>query len=99
MRLLTLLMLACFLMTGCAFGGPQTPDSKPVKTEPPPNLTAPPQPLPQPDSGRMRDLEANHLQVSKAYHLLASQMCLLLAYLQINHPECQAFEAGRGKTD
>jgi hypothetical protein len=37
--------------------------------------------------------------VSKAYHLLASQMCRLQAYLQINHPECQAFEAGRGKTD
>lgn len=94
MRLLTLLTLACCLLTGCASGVRPTVD-EPIKTAPPPNLTAPPQPLPQPESGQMRDLEANHTQVAKAYHLLASQMCQLLGYLQINHPECRAFDPPR----
>lgn len=94
MRLLTLLTLACCLLSGCASG--VTPMlEEPIKVPPPANLTAPPQPLPQPASGQMRDLELNHRQVAKAYHQLASQMCLLLAFLEINHDNCINFEADR----
>lgn len=92
MRLLILLTLACCLLTGCALGVRPMPETTPVRTSPPPNLTTPPRQLPQPQTGQMRDLEANHRQVTKAYHLLASQMCQLQAYLQIDHPECRAFE-------
>lgn len=98
MRLLILLTLAFCLLTGCASGVTPTPE-EPIRTSPPPNLTAPPRQLPQPETGHMRALEANHLQVAKAYHLLASQICQLQAYLQINHPECRAFESKSGKTD
>lgn len=91
MRLPILLTLVCCLLIGCAHGARPTPE-EPLQTAPPPNLTMPPQPLPQPDSGRMRDLEANHREVARAYHRLASQMCQLLAYLQIKPPECRLFE-------
>lgn len=92
MRLLTLLTAACCLLTGCAAGTMPMPDlSVPVKTQPPANLTAPPRQLPAAASGQMRDLEANHQAVTKEYHRLASQMCGLLDYLQVSHPECAAF--------
>lgn len=92
MRLLTLLTLACCLLIGCASGVTPMTDA-PIKVPPPPNLTAPPQPLPQPLSGRMPDLEANHLAVTKAYHLLASQLCLLLAWLEVPRDDhCRRFD-------
>lgn len=92
MRPLTLLMAACCLLTACASGTLPMPDpDEPVKTAPPPNLTAPPRRLPPARSGAIPDLEANHLAVAKAYHRLASQMCLLQAYLEIRHPECLVF--------
>lgn len=92
MRPLILLMAACCLLTACAAGTPPMPDpTEPLRTPPPPNLTAPPRPLPAARSGQTPDLEANHQAVAKAYHRLASQTCLLLAYLEISHPECQAW--------
>ena len=88
MRLLTLLIVACCLLNGCASGLTPTP-VEPIKVPPPANLTAPPQPLPPPDSGQMRDLESNHRETARAYHQLAQQMCNLLAFLEINHDECK----------
>ncbi len=61
----------------------QAPSVAPIKVPPPPNLVMPPAALPQPASGRMPDLEANHRQVAQAYHLLAAQMCQLLAFLEV----------------
>ena len=92
MRPLTLSIAASCLLTACAAGTPPMPDpTEPIRTQPPPNLTAPPRRLPPAASGRTPDLEANHLQVTKAYHRLASQMCGLQAYLGIAHDECQAY--------
>lgn len=90
MRPLTLLIAVCCLLIGCSAGMPPMPE-EPVKTQPPANLTAPPQRLPPAASGKVPDLEANHRLVAKAYHRLASQMCLLQAYLEIFHDECRAF--------
>lgn len=87
MRLLTLLTLVCCLLIGCASGVMPTPEP-PLKLLPPPNLTTAPLVLPQPASGQVPDLEANHLAVTRAYHLLASQMCQLLSYLQASPNEC-----------
>ena len=94
MRLLTPLTLASCLLIGCASGPPPTPASPPVKVPPPANTTRAPQPLPQPASGRMRDLESNHTAVAKAYHLLAAQMCDLLAFLEVHHDECRQWRRG-----
>lgn len=88
MRPLTLLMLVCCLLSGCAHGPMPTPPA-PIEIPPPANLTSPPQQLPQPSSGQMRDLEANHLQVAEAYHQLAAKYCGLLAFLEINHDACR----------
>lgn len=78
-------VLASCLLSACAVG-PQPMPALPVP--PPPNLTRPPQPLPPPSSGRMKDLEQNHLQVTRAYHQLAAQMCGLLVELEVKHDEC-----------
>jgi len=90
MHRLTLLTAACCLLSACA-SGPQPMPVEPIKVPPPSNATAPPRQLPPPASGQMRDLEANHQQVARAYHQLASQHCRLLQYLEIQHGECQAF--------
>ena len=64
----------------------------PIQVPPPANLTAPPRPLPAPVSGRLQDLETNHRQVAQAYHQLASQMCRLLAFLELpRETECRPF--------
>ena len=85
-------MAALCLLSACA-GGPQpTPAGltiEPIRVPPPANLTQPPPLLPAPASGQMRDLEANHRQVAQAYHQLASQMCGLLSWLQIDHEQCR----------
>lgn len=92
MTRLTLLMLACCLLIGCAAGPTRMPASE-IKVPPSPNLTAPPPPLPPPASGRVPDLEANHRQVARAYHQLASQLCRLLAFLEVEPTECKAWHA------
>lgn len=92
MTRLLLLMLVCCLMTACAGGPPRTPAPVPeLKVPPPPNLLSPPAPLPPPASGRVPDLEANHQQVARAYHQLASQLCRLLEFLEQAPTECQAW--------
>lgn len=88
MRRLLLSIAMCCLLSACAFGVPPTPD-EPIRVPPPANLIAAPQPLQQPRSGRIQDLEANHREVAKAYHQLASQMCGLLAFLQIKNEGCE----------
>lgn len=95
MTRLTLLTVACCLLSACAAGPPPMP-VQPIPVPPPANATAPPQPLPPPASGRVSDLEANHLQVARQYHLLASGYCRLLQYLEIHHEECRAFTQGSG---
>jgi hypothetical protein len=87
MRPLTLSILACCLLTGCLSGTLPTLVER-VQVPPPPNLTAPPLPLPPAASGQVPDLEANHRQVALQYHQLAQQLCLLLAYLQPMPPDC-----------
>ncbi len=91
MKLLTLSILACCLTLGCAGGMLPMPDAsiQPIKVEPPSNLTQPPQPLPPAASGKAPDLEANHRAVARAYHLLATQMCNLLDFLEVNRDECK----------
>lgn len=92
MTRLLLLMLASCLLIACA-AGPTPMPAQPLKVPPPPNLTAPPAPLPPPASGRMPDLEANHRQVARAYHQLASQLCGLLAFLEAEPDDCKAWRA------
>lgn len=95
MKLLTLLILVCCLTLGCAGGMLPTPDAsiQPIKVDPPANLTQPPAPLPAARSGAVPDLEANHRQVTKAYHLLATQMCNLLDFLEINREQCKQWRS------
>lgn len=88
-RLLLLIAASC-LLTACA-AGPMPMPVPELKVPPPANLTAPPPPLPAPASGRLRDLEANHLQVARAYHQLASQLCRLLEFLEQPAADCQAW--------
>lgn len=90
MRHLTLLIAASCLLSACA-SGPPPMLARPIPVPPPPNVTAPPLPLPPPASGRMADLEANHREVARLYHQLASQTCRLLLWLEIDSDECKAF--------
>lgn len=88
-----LLTLAFCLLIGCASGPPPTqvqsaPVIPPIKVKPQASLTQPPQPLPNPTSGAMPDLEANHREVAQAYHQLATRLCGLLRHLEIEHREC-----------
>jgi hypothetical protein len=83
-----LLMLACCLLTACS-SGPRPMPAPVVQILPPASLTTPPPPLPPPASGRMLDLEANHRDTARLYHLLASQMCGLLTYLQAPIAGCE----------
>lgn len=88
MRRWTLLMAACCLLSACASGPtpmPAVAAPRRLEVQPPPNLTQPPATLPPPASGRMRDLEANHLQVAQTYHDLAIRYCRLLLFLQQWH--------------
>jgi hypothetical protein len=93
MQRLLLLIVASCLMSACASGKPPTlvqsaPQIPPIKVAPPASLTPPPQPLSQPSSGQMPDLETNHRLVAQTYHQLAARYCSLLRYLEIEHREC-----------
>lgn len=79
-RLMPLLAALC-LLTSCASGLPPTP--APIRIPPPAPLTMPPPRLPAPASARLADLVANHVEVARQYHLLATQLCGLLIWLQI----------------
>jgi hypothetical protein len=88
-----LMMLAASVLMGCAAGPQPMPDlsvTKPVPVPPPPNLLTPPPTLPPPRSGQLTELEANHREVARLYHQLASQMCQLLQYLQAPTEGCPA---------
>lgn len=83
-----LLLSAALMLTACAAGPQPTPDlgavmqaTRPVPVPPPASLLVVPPTLPPPRSGSMPDLLANHLAVARQYHLLRSQVCLLLAHL------------------
>ncbi len=93
MKLLTLLIVACCLTLGCAGGMLPAPDAsiQPIKVEPQASLTQAPAQLPplEPGQNKGKDLEANHQQASKAYHLLATRFCNLLVYLEINREQCK----------
>lgn len=90
--LLWTLMLVSCLLSACA-AGPTPMPASPIQVPPAPNLTAPPATLSPPASGRIRDLEENHRQVARAYHQLASQLCSLLAHLELEPDECKAWHA------
>lgn len=85
MRTLRLMTLSC-LLTACSAGVMPMPDPSP--TPPPPNLTVAPEILPQPLSGKPKDLEANHREVAQMYHRLAAQVCGLLAYERVTPSGC-----------
>lgn len=101
MRHLTLSILASCLLIACASGPTPTvavavTAPPPIKVPPPASLTAPPPPLPDPASGRMLDLEANHRETARQYHLLASRFCSLLAFLQVPADDgCKPFTTAR----
>ena len=84
-------LLAICLLSACASGLQPMPDAaalQPIQVRPQANLTQAPAQLPAPKSGSMRDLEANQRQVARQYHQLASQHCLLLAFLQAAPDGC-----------
>ena len=87
MTRLMLSVAVCCLMTACA-AGPQRMQADPIQVPPPASLTVPPQPLPPPLSGKPLDLEANHREVARLYHQLASQLCSLLQHLEMNDEGC-----------
>ena len=91
MRHLLMQTIACCLMSACASGPPPTTAPE-IVVPPQASLTTPPARLPLPASGRVPDLEANHRQVARQYHLLAARYCGLLAYLGITHNECRRYE-------
>ena len=79
-----LTMAAVCLLLGCAAGPPPTPASElsqPLKVQPNASLLTPPPPLPPPRSGQLKDLEANHREVARRYHQVASQLCQLIDYV------------------
>jgi hypothetical protein len=90
MRRLILSTAVSCLLSACVHGPTPMP-APPISVPPPANTTAPPQQLPLPRSGRVPDLEANHLAVARLYHQLANQHCRLLAHLQIHPPACRMF--------
>lgn len=92
-----LLMTALFLLSACSAGPMPTPAPL-VKLLPPASLTTPPQRLPMPTSGRMQDLETNHRDTVRLYHLLASQMCGLLVYLQAPTQGCEPWTKNSSNT-
>ena len=99
-----LLMLAFCQLTACAAGPRPTLvqaaiDIQPIKVPPSANSTRPPPSLPQPQTGAMPDLEANHRQVAEAFHQLAAQLCSLLKYLEIEHRECLPYLQEPGGPD
>lgn len=96
MRSLTLSIAACCLLSACA-SGPQQMQAQSIK--PQAAVTTPPQPLPPPRSGAMRDLEANHREVARLYHLLAARYCGLLRELQLDDEQCTPFLAGTGPVE
>ncbi len=90
MQRLTLWTAVCCLMSACASGPPPMP-ARPLAVPPPANTTVAPQPLPPPRSGRVPDLEANHLEVARRYHQLTSRHCRLLQHLQLMPAGCRRF--------
>lgn len=88
MRRLLLMTTMCCLMTACASGA-RPMQADPIQVPPPANLTTAPQELPQPSSGRIQELETNHREVARAYHQLATQVCSLLAFLQMTPEGCE----------
>lgn len=89
MRRLLLMIATCCLMTACSSGAPRMLEADPIEVQPPANLITRPKPLPQPASGAIQELEANHREVAKAYHDLASQTCRLLQFLQLSTEGCE----------
>ena len=80
-----LLLSAALALSACAFGKKpmQEPEVVLAQAVPAPSsLTLKPAVLPQPKSGQLPELEANHREVAKAYHQLAIRYCQLLAFLQ-----------------
>ena len=78
-----MLLSAALVLSACASGKRPMPEVIMAQAVPAPvSLTVKPAPLPQPQSGQLPELEANHREVAKAYHQLANRYCQLLAFLQ-----------------
>lgn len=89
MTRLLLLTITCCLMSACSVGVPPMPD--PLRVPPPPNLTRAPEPLPQPQSGQVKDLEANHRDVAQLYYRLAARFCGVLQAIDAMPAECEPY--------
>lgn len=76
-------------MAACNAGVQPTPD--PLRVPPPPNLTRAPDTLPQPASGRMPDLEANHRDVARLYFGLAAWFCGVLIAIDAMPTGCAPY--------
>ncbi|MCA8478221.1 hypothetical protein LGN35_09775 [Burkholderia multivorans] len=89
MTRLHLLTIVCCLMSACSAGVPPTPD--PLRVPPPPNLMRAPDVLPQPASGRMPDLEANHRDTVRLYYGLAARFCGVLMAIDAMPTGCAPY--------
>lgn len=76
-------------MAACNAGVQPTPD--PLRVPPPPNLTRAPDTLPQPASGRMPYLEANHRDVARLYFGLAAWFCGVLIAIDAMPTGCAPY--------
>lgn len=88
MRVIVLMIMSC-LMSACSVGVP--PIQGQTDVLPPASLTQAPQPLTQPENGRIRTLEENHREVTQQYHLLAVQLCELIQWLGIDRKGCEPY--------
>lgn len=73
-------LIAAFLLTACASGGPPTP--APELTPPASLTTLPPESLPQPESAHIQDLLENHIEVARLYHRTREQLRGLVEWLE-----------------
>lgn len=78
-RMLTLMLFAVLMMTACASGVP--PTQAPTLTPPEEELAMCPA-LPQPASGKLTDLLANHIATAEAYHQCRDRHRGLIEWLQ-----------------
>lgn len=82
--LLALAASAALTLTACASGGPRT---MAPTLAPPAARMAPCPPLPQPASGSLTDLLANHVAVAKVYHQCRDRHQGLIDWLKVTEKE------------
>lgn len=74
-----LLAIAALMLTACAHGVPPTATPKLL---PPAGLTQDCGELPQPASGKAQDLLADHVKVTRMYHLCRERLRFLVEWME-----------------